>query len=101
MDGAAQPRDIALYRQRDTSLRKSFEKARAVDIALNLCGLGLAFCVDAERAAQCDVALLPITRERREIVRGEGGDRLAAIVGRRLEPAVGRSLEIENRAARY
>ena len=60
---------------------------------------GLTLRVDTESLPQGDVALLPEARERYEVVRGDGGNGLPAIVRRRFEPAAGGALEVEDRAA--
>src|SRR5262245_60963914 len=105
MDGAAESlnhsRTVVLKGESYLRLCKRLNETGAVEIALCLGNLRFTLAVDAESRRQDDIALSPVARERGEIVRGDRGDRFAAVVGRRLEPAVGRTLEIENRTTRY
>ena len=80
---------------------QGLREAAALHHALAALGLGPFLVVEAQRLAGVGVDPAPPADEGRQVVGGDGGERVARVGARRLEPAVALALEGEDAVAQH
>ena len=90
-----------LGRRQEALRRKRGGELPTLADALGALALGALVVVDAERLAQIRVEAAPPRREGRQVVGGDGSQRMARIALRRLEGAFGLALELQYPVAQH